>query len=346
MRKETKLVLVIGFILFLALTIYYIFQANSVSETHAITGKIIHITDNALTVESIDLNLYVVNTKTNNYSLGQVIEVYTKSPILETYPAQIKASRIIIIEKHTEEATLTIIYAKTDIPKNTKITESLTEAKTIKYSELGDMTSYYLSIENIIGKYAISDIKKDEYFKINNLTDILPNTNNKKEENNTQITSPNEPVKTEADVINYFTNLEASLNNSTTSSSSIKEHFVTIIDFLFYNGTIYDKTFNELSDQAKIQILKASLYIDSKIDTLFPGYKDTIGNTANNIKIKIITTYLDTTTKICLENQIICAQAKSDFQDMKNSFSLTWQFLSELAGSSIQKISDWYLIWR
>ena len=91
------------------------------------------------------------------------------------------------------------------------------------------------------------------------------------------------------------------------------------------------------------------LWIDAKIDSVFPGYKETISSGAsrayNSVKNLIVSTYLDITSSICESNASLCAQAKEDFQNLKTSFGLTWEFLKDLASSGLDKLKNWYEIW-
>lgn len=149
-------------------------------------------------------------------------------------------------------------------------------------------------------------------------------------------------------VVSYFKDAQSKLENVNLRESA-KENFITIVDFLFYGGTIKGYTFNELSSAAKLQILKIALTIDFYIDTYFPNYKETISKTTNkiytSIKEKIIEKYLTITTAICKNDQSICEQAKSDFQQMKKSFSITWELVKNLAKSGTTQIKQWYEIY-
>jgi len=182
---------------------------------------------------------------------------------------------------------------------------------------------------------------------------------NKEEPKNENITNNNKPATdnnnnqvtkySDKDIINYFENLKNKItnyNNEHDISQEIKQKFVTCIDFLFYDKAIGGKTFKELTNETKIKVLELTLYIDSKIDTVFPGYKDSISQSYQNIKNKVITLYLDVTTDICTNNQELCNTAKEGFQNLKENFGITWDLIKDLAGTGISKLKDWYEIWR
>lgn len=71
------------------------------------------------------------------------------------------------------------------------------------------------------------------------------------------------------------TNIDESLEKK------LKKNFIILTDFIFYDGKINGKTFNELSDEAKAKILLIYERIDNKIETLFPNYKEEIRKSAN-----------------------------------------------------------------
>lgn len=71
------------------------------------------------------------------------------------------------------------------------------------------------------------------------------------------------------------TNIDESLEKK------LKKNFIILTDFIFYDGKINGKTFNELSDEAKAKILVIYERIDNKIETLFPNYKEEIRKSAN-----------------------------------------------------------------
>ena len=188
---------------------------------------------------------------------------------------------------------------------------------------------------------SIQEEIKQEQLNNENIT----NTDNPPQENSIQT----ETNYSDTDIINYFEDLKNKLinyNNEHDISKEIKQKFVTAIDFLFYDKAIGGKTFKELTNITKLKILKLTLEIDSKIDSVFPGYKDSINTSYQNIKNKIITLYLDTTTDICNNEQELCNNAKSGFQDLKANFGITWELIKDLSGTGLSKLKDWYEIWR
>lgn len=133
-------------------------------------------------------------------------------------------------------------------------------------------------------------------------------------------------------------------------SSSIKSKFVTLIDFIFYNGTINGKKFSELSDSAKAKVIYYTLLLDNKIDTLWPNYKSTIKDKTKDLKVKLIAKYMDITTNICENNETGCQMVKDDFTLLKKSLSLTWDIVKSAFKYGYNKtytyLKNWYEVWR
>lgn len=116
--------------------------------------------------------------------------------------------------------------------------------------------------------------------------------------------------------------------------SVIKESFNTVVDFLFYNGTINGVSLSDITMKTKLIVMKYALKLDQKIDSYFPDYKEKISSTMKRaytgMKEKIVTLYLNTTVMICEKNQELCQSAKQDFQNMKETLGITWSFLKQL----------------
>lgn len=151
----------------------------------------------------------------------------------------------------------------------------------------------------------------------------------------------------------YFSQLNRNLEQYQSDSSwqdEVKKGFITIVDFLFYDGEIGGKNFSSLSEEAKLKVLKLALSIDQKIEAYFPSYKESLSASGKkiymNVKQKVLEIYLDTTTAICEKNQDLCVSAKEGLADLKKSFSLTWDFVKEISGAGVSKLKSWYEIWR
>ena len=192
-----------------------------------------------------------------------------------------------------------------------------------------------------------------------NVNDNSSNTNDDKKNNTNKdnVESNSSEVittsATDTEVIAYFTNLDNNLDNYNQDKSigkKLKEGFVTIVDFLFYDGEIKGKTFDELSNTAKIKVLQIAFSIDEKIDKYFPGYKEEISTTSKKIytsvKSKAIELYLNITTSICEKDPTTCEMAKEGLSNLKTNFSLTWDFIKDIGTTGLNKLKEWYEIWK
>lgn len=176
------------------------------------------------------------------------------------------------------------------------------------------------------------------------------NSNNGNDGSSSNNSTSNSIVYTENDVISYFKNEENGISTyqeGVTFKEKAKNTFVTIVDFIFYDKEVKGHTFKELSNSAKLQIIKVALSIDSKIEEYFPDYKETIKTKYDNLKGKLASLYLEATASLCDSVGIdTCNQAKEDFNTMKNSFGFTWDLVKELAVNGKNKVKDFYESWR
>lgn len=250
---------------------------------------------------------------------------------------------------------LNMNYFKFDNSSTVTDKESGITGKKEEKQEKEDIT------ENI--KTDISNDKSKEEVNNNIKNEI---TNDNKEENITlspslKSDSTEENIKnnkesninssySEDDLVNYFQN-EADYVSVYQENESFgkkaKNAFVTVIDFIFYDREIKGYTFSELSNTAKLKIIKLALTIDSKIDKYFPNYKETIKDKYDNLKGKLASLYLEITSSLCeTVGSNTCNQAKEDFNNMKESFGFTWELIKELAKTGSDKIKTFYESWR
>ena len=271
-----------------------------------IEGEVLAKGTDYILLTTDDSTDYIINTKDTDYSEGDKIKVETKKVSKNKSPIEVTPEKITIIEKK----------------ENTKIEDNQKDKITVPTENTQD-----------------------------NQTTTEENNQNNQTSNNTQtIQSTTEENYSEDDVVNYFNDLDNNLttysDNDETLKNKIKTNFVKCIDFIFYGKEIGGKTFAELSNSAKIKILKIAFSIDSKIDSKIPGYKDTISSAYHNIKSKLVEKYLETTTKICESDQELCKNAKAGFQDLKTNFGITWDIIKSIAGKGTTKLKNWYEIWR
>lgn len=135
--------------------------------------------------------------------------------------------------------------------------------------------------------------------------------------------------------------------------------FITLTDFIFYGGEIKGKTFAELTEGAKQQVIKIYEKIDAKIEASFPGYKETIKETStktyNNVKEKL--TGLKDSALEKYKNEIgedryndQVETFNESKETMKESFSPVIDKVVEeskdLYETTKEKLDNWYQTWK
>lgn len=100
------------------------------------------------------------------------------------------------------------------------------------------------------------------------------------EQDTTTIATDEEVVEYIEDVTNEVETLTEDESLSEKTKQSLKKAFITLTDFIFYDGTIKGKTFKELSYEAQTKILELYEKLDTKIENVFPNYKEDIKDTS------------------------------------------------------------------
>lgn len=335
MSKKNIIWLIVIIILFIGASIAIYFLTKE-DEELSITGTVLISGDGYIMIES-DNEDYIINDISNTYEVGDEITItYKKSSLKDsTNPKEITAIEEKLIkenEPEKEEENNTPNTSENIINSNQENNTNLNETSENTNTNNSNSTNNNANNNNN------SNITNNNHANNNN-TNKTPTTNNS---NNNITTKSADEV-----VLAYVNKVESDADKGITDT--LKSGFITVVDFLFYNGEIAGHTFNELSTSAKLEVLKAALWIDDKIDNVFPGYKETISNGANkaytSVKNLIVSTYLDITTSICENHSDLCESAKNDFQSLKKSFGFTWDLIKDLASSGLDKLKNWYEIW-
>lgn len=179
----------------------------------------------------------------------------------------------------------------------------------------------------------------------------VPKKNNETMKN--EITKPSLSNKDNT-IINEMNNTLNSIDAESSSSNfsdKAKATFISIVDFLFYDGTIKGITFNELTDEGKQKFLEIANKIDVKLEEKAPGYKDKISSTTSNAYnkaseiIKSGASSLNNFAKEKLgdENYNSIIDAKDELvKYSKNALNLVGSAGSKLFSSTKDKLNDWY----
>ena len=206
-----------------------------------------------------------------------------------------------------------------------------------------------ISHENNIPK---NDLEKENVNEIKEETkEEVPKKNNENIKN--KITKPSLSNKDNT-IINEMNNTLSSIDAESSSSNfsdKAKATFISIVDFLFYDGTIKGITFNELTDEGKQKFLEIANKIDVKLEEKAPGYKDKISSTTSNAYnkaseiIKSGASSLNNFAKEKLgdENYNSIIDAKDELvKYSKNALNLVGSAGSKIFSSTKDKLNDWY----
>lgn len=192
--------------------------------------------------------------------------------------------------------------------------------------------------------------KKEKPITINNNLEQTEDINNR-------IDSSNENIDSDQEILTYFENEITTDNsilndeNNTENENKLKTSFVKLTDFIFYDGTINNITFNELKDDTKVAILSDWEILDEKIETKYPNYKDRIesveNKTYNNLKSK--KDYLLNVLKEAYINKY-GEDKYNELMNKKEELKERVSDIKEKAENEIEKkkesISSWYKEWK
>ncbi len=355
MSKKKIILMVIISLAFIGglIAIYYLTEN---SEEFKVTGTVVISSNDYVVLESDEDN-YLVKDVKNSYEVGdEVLFTYLKKSlddtkqlleitaidekIIKAAKKDIKTENIDDLEEQEGQDNEVVIDSEVIKEEETQVFSDNTVDATEKQN---NDVSVSKEIVDIKEDEALTEKKEEN--KKEDIREYVP----KEEVIVSDSLTKEEVVSKSADeeVLAYVNSLESDIDQGITST--LKNGFITIVDFLFYDGEIAGHTFSELTTRAKLEVLKAALWVDDKVDNIFPGYKETISNGANkaynSVKNLIVSTYLDITSSICHNNSDLCESAKRDFQSLKDSFGFTWDLIKGLASSGLDKLASWYEIW-
>ena len=170
------------------------------------------------------------------------------------------------------------VYTRVDMVASTESNNSNNEIEVIG-EEINIKEEQVISDNSSSENNSINIISNDDSTSSKN-TQSNNSTNNTNDISETSNYSNNDEV-----VINSLESSLTKINNGDGSDSSFADSakgvFVSIVDFLFYNGEINGVTFDELTDSGKQKVLEIASKVDSAIESKIPGYKETISDTAS-----------------------------------------------------------------
>jgi hypothetical protein len=228
-------------------------------------------------------------------------------------------------------------------------------ANYIKVKDVNNDDTYYLKYE---GNASEGDIISIEYKdNIDNYSDIEVIVDSEDDiliidttttsTTTTSVTTTTTTKVSDDDIISIVegTYNDASSDNSSSITSTLKSKFIDIVDFIFYDKEINGRTFNSLTNEAKGKVLYYAILLDNKIDSKWPNAKENIQSKYLNIKEKLIAKYMDLTTSVCSNNEKSCTTFKNDFSLMKSSIKITWDLIKTAFKYAVNKSSSALVNW-
>lgn len=203
------------------------------------------------------------------------------------------------------------------------------------------------------------EVKKEIKEKEDNKEEIKinskPNDNENKDISNNKDTIKNDNYNEKDNIV--IDELNNTLNNieKSTRDENFKDKasstFISIVDFLFYDGTIKGISFDELTEKGKEKVLEISSKIDVKLEEKCPGYKETISNSTSRAYqkaseiIKKGAKNINDFAKSALgdENYQAIIDAKDELvKYSKESLNYVTGAGSKVFNNTKEKLNEWY----
>ena len=148
---------------------------------------------------------------------------------------------------------------------------------------------------------------------------------------------------TDRDVLSYIDTASSKVQSNDITEAGASTYFTTLVDFLFYGGTIKGHTFSELSESAKLKVTAAASAVMDFIEAKFPGLTASLSNEYRTAKSKIKNFYNTQKTKYCGEHPEVCAEFNLDYENFKKYFGGTF---SSVGNTIVSKLEEWYQIYK
>ena len=167
---------------------------------------------------------------------------------------------------------------------------------------------------------------------------VIVNSNSDKNEDS-------EIVETEEcidDKIINFLNDKKDKISSTFTRENAKELFVTVVDFMFYDGEISGHKLDELTEESRIKVAEIVTLIEIKIEDTFPGLIDGMSDKYKDIKTNIIDNYTNLINSYCNKNGSNCNKIKDTYNNINSKFKNTFNIVKEKINEEKEKLDNWY----
>ena len=152
-------------------------------------------------------------------------------------------------------------------------------------------------------------------------------------------------IATDEEFVTYINNVEQEVTTITEKEELTVEDqkvlentFITLTDFIFYDGEINGVTFDELTDAAKEKVLDIYDKIDTKIESVFPNYKEDIASTSKDVYANIKKEITELRDKI--KDKYIDEYGQEKYDNLEQSYNESKETLKDSAQSTYETLKD------
>lgn len=152
-------------------------------------------------------------------------------------------------------------------------------------------------------------------------------------------------ISSDEKFITYINNVEQEVTTITEKEEVTAEDqkvlentFITLTDFIFYDGEINGVTFDELTDAAKEKVLDIYDKIDTKIESVFPNYKEDIASTSKDVYANLKKEITELKDKI--KDKYIDEYGQEKYDNLEQSYNESKETLKDSAQSTYETLKD------
>ena len=152
-------------------------------------------------------------------------------------------------------------------------------------------------------------------------------------------------ISSDEEFVTYINNVEQEVTTITEKEDVTAEDqkvlentFITLTDFIFYNGEINGVTFDELTDSAKEKVLDIYDKIDTKIESVFPNYKEDIASTSKDVYANLKKEITELKDKI--KDKYIDEYGQDKYDNLENTYNESKETLKDSAQNTYETLKD------
>ena len=152
-------------------------------------------------------------------------------------------------------------------------------------------------------------------------------------------------ISTDEEFVTYINNVELEVTTITEKEEVTVEDqkvlentFITLTDFIFYDGEINGVTFDELTDASKEKVLDIYDKIDTKIESVFPNYKEDIASTSKDVYANLKKEITELKDKI--KDKYIDEYGQEKYDNLEQSYNESKETLKDSAQSTYETLKD------